>query len=43
MDDRRIREAYLIGDDALAKLKNARVALFGVGGVGSFCAEALSA
>ncbi len=41
MDDRRIREAYLIGDDALAKLKNARVALFGVGGVGSFCAEAL--
>lgn len=41
MDERRIREAYLIGDAALDRLKNARVALFGVGGVGSFCAEAL--
>lgn len=41
MDSRRIREAYLIGDAALAKLKNSRVALFGIGGVGSFCAEAL--
>ena len=41
MDERRIREAYLIGDNALEKLKNARVAIFGIGGVGSFCAEAL--
>ncbi len=41
MDARRIREAYLIGDNALEKLKNARVAIFGIGGVGSFCAEAL--
>ena len=37
MDERRIREAYLIGDNALEKLKNARVAIFGIGGVGSFC------
>lgn len=32
----------LLGDDALAKLKNAHVAVFGLGGVGSFCAEALA-
>ena len=32
MDERRIREAYLIGDNALEKLKNARVAIFGIGG-----------
>ncbi len=32
----------LIGDDALDKLKGARVALFGVGGVGAAAAEALA-
>ncbi len=31
----------LIGDEALARLTQARVILFGVGGVGSWCAEAL--
>ncbi len=37
-----IRTASLIGEDALSKIKNSRVALFGVGGVGGFCAEALA-
>ena len=36
------REEWLIGEAALEKLKNARVALFGVGGVGSYAAEALA-
>ena len=36
------REAWLVGDAALEKLKNSRVALFGVGGVGSYAAEALA-
>lgn len=36
------RERWLIGDAALEKLKNSRVALFGVGGVGSYAAEALA-
>jgi tRNA A37 threonylcarbamoyladenosine dehydratase len=32
----------LLGDEAIKRLKNARVILFGVGGVGSFAAEALA-
>ena len=36
------REALLIGEEALKKLNNASVALFGVGGVGSYAAEALA-
>ena len=35
------RTAMLLGEEGVKKLKNARVALFGVGGVGSFTAEAL--
>lgn len=35
------RERMLIGDEAMAKLKGAKVMLFGVGGVGSYAAEAL--
>ena len=31
----------LVGEDGLRKLKNARVAVFGVGGVGGYVAEAL--
>lgn len=42
MDNRFEREEWLIGVDAVKKLKNARVALFGVGGVGSYAAEALA-
>ncbi len=36
------REAMLLGDDAIEKLARSRVALFGVGGVGSYAAEALA-
>ena len=36
------RERRLIGEEALARLRGARVALFGVGGVGSAAAEALA-
>ncbi len=36
------REIMLLGDDALARLTRAHVAVFGIGGVGSFIAEALA-
>ena len=36
------REALLIGENALEKLNSSYVALFGVGGVGSYAAEALA-
>ena len=36
------RQELLLGEAAMEKLKNARVALFGVGGVGSYAAEALA-
>ena len=36
------REALLLGEAAMEKLRHARVALFGVGGVGSYAAEALA-
>ncbi len=36
------RSALLIGRDGLAKLARARIALFGVGGVGGYAAEALA-
>lgn len=36
------RTKYLIGEDGLEKLKNAKVAVFGVGGVGSYVVEALA-
>ena len=35
------REINLIGEEAFEKLQNARVAVFGLGGVGSYAAEAL--
>jgi len=35
------RTSLLMGDDVLARLKDTRVILFGVGGVGSWCAEGL--
>ena len=41
MDAQFSRTALLIGDEAILRLQNARVALFGVGGVGGFAAEAL--
>ena len=42
MSDPFIRTRLLIGDDPLDRLSRAKVAVFGVGGVGGFCVEALA-
>lgn len=42
MDERFDRTRMLLGDEAMEKLANARVAVFGVGGVGGSCVEALA-
>ncbi|MBE6956420.1 MAG: tRNA threonylcarbamoyladenosine dehydratase [Ruminococcaceae bacterium] len=42
MNDQFSRSALLLGADAMKQLLNAKVALFGVGGVGGYCAEALA-
>lgn len=42
MEERFCRTAMLIGEAGVARLKAARVAVFGIGGVGSFAAEALA-
>ena len=42
MEDRYSRTALLLGEAGVGKLKKARVAVFGLGGVGSWCAEALA-
>lgn len=42
VEERFSRTALIIGEDRLSKLKNARVAIFGVGGVGGFAAEAIA-
>ena len=42
MSERFIREEMLLGENAVKKLFGARVAVFGVGGVGGCCAEALA-
>ena len=41
MEERTLRAAMLLGADAMEKLKTSHVAVFGLGGVGSWCAEAL--
>ena len=41
MKDRFSRTEILIGNDALVKLRSSRVAVFGIGGVGGYIAEAL--
>ena len=41
MKEQFIRTAYLIGENALEKLADAHVAVFGIGGVGGYAAEAL--
>ena len=42
IDDSRFnRLRLLLGDDVLSQVMSTRVILFGVGGVGSWCAEAL--
>ena len=40
-DDQFSRTALLFGRESIEKLKNCRVAVFGIGGVGGHCAEAL--
>lgn len=42
MDTKFIRTEMLIGKDNMEKLKKSKIAIFGVGGVGSFAAEALA-
>lgn len=42
MKERTQRTALLLGEDGVQRLKNAFVAVFGIGGVGSFAAEALA-
>ena len=37
-----VRTELLLGAEAMEKLKNSRVAVFGVGGVGGFAVEALA-
>ena len=36
------RTSLIVGDSGVEKLKNSSVIVFGVGGVGSFAAEALA-
>ena len=40
-NDRLQRTRLMLGDEAVEKLKNSSVIIFGVGGVGGYCAEAL--
>lgn len=42
MEDQFSRTALLLGDEAIERLKNSRVAVFGVGGVGGAAVEALA-
>ena len=42
MNEQFIRSAFVLGNEAIESLKEKKVILFGVGGVGSFCAEALA-
>ena len=42
MKEQTIRTAMLLGQEAVDQLKTKHVAVFGIGGVGSFCAEALA-
>jgi len=42
MEERTLRAGMLLGESAMEKLKRSHVAVFGLGGVGSWCAEALA-
>ncbi len=42
MEERFVRTAMLIGEKCIEVLKNSKIIVFGVGGVGSFCVEALA-
>ena len=41
MDELFIRQEALLGAEAMERLRYSHVAVFGLGGVGSWCAEAL--
>jgi tRNA A37 threonylcarbamoyladenosine dehydratase len=42
MNNAFIRSSYLLGDEGMRRLTNSKIAIFGVGGVGSYAAEALA-
>ena len=42
MEKKFIRTEMLLGNKAMEKLKNSKIAIFGIGGVGSFVAESLA-
>ena len=42
MDERFVRTALVFGEEGMARLLNARVAVFGIGGVGGHCVQALA-
>lgn len=42
MNERTLRTRMLLGQEAMEKLSRSHVAVFGLGGVGSWCAEALA-
>ena len=42
MDEQFLRTRMLLGDEAVARLQKARVAVFGIGGVGGYTVEALA-
>ena len=42
MEEQLLRTAMLVGEEGVERLKNAKVALFGLGGVGGYTAEALA-
>ncbi len=42
MQEQFIRSAYVLGEGAIRKLNNSRVAVFGLGGVGGYVVEALA-
>ena len=42
MSDQFIRTRLLVGDEPLERLRRAKVAVFGVGGVGGYAVEALA-
>ena len=42
MSDPWIRTRLLIGEEPLERLAQSRVAVFGIGGVGGYCVEALA-
>ena len=42
MDERTLRARMLLGESAMDRLRKSHVGVFGLGGVGSWCAEALA-